>query len=74
MEDINLESCSECFDLFPIEELNSINEKLYCSDCSARCIECNQIIIEDFCFNSSFCSKECKDQYFFDLYEDEYKQ
>jgi hypothetical protein len=70
----DLEPCEECYDLFPTEELNYINDKLYCIDCSCRCIECNQMINEDFGFNSSFCSKDCKDQYFYDLEEDDYKQ
>ena len=69
----DLETCEECGDLFQIEELNEIDDNLYCKDCSLRCAECNELINEDFCFNKSFCSKSCKDQYLYDLYEEDYK-
>jgi len=74
MNEETIETCSDCGDFFNLEELTKIDNKLYCVDCSARCLECNEMINEDFCFNKYFCSKECKDQYFYDLYEDDYKQ
>lgn len=73
MKNEELTNCEECENLFPLDELKEIHDNLYCKDCSVRCAECNVMLNEETWFNKSFCSKECKDQYLYDLYEEDYK-
>lgn len=70
-----LEFCNECSGYFEKTEMKQLDEKFYCRDCSIRCVECSEVISEDEDnnYNKSFCSKSCHDTYFFDLYEEDYK-
>ena len=68
-----LEFCNECNDYFEKSEGAEVGGKFYCHDCSNRCIECDSIITEENAYRESFCSRDCCNLYFHDLYEDEWK-
>ena len=69
-----LEWCSECGEYFEKTEMKEIDEKFYCTDCSHRCAECNELLIsEDRTYNKSFCSRICYNQWYADMYEEDWK-
>lgn len=70
-----LEWCSECGEYFEKAEMKEINEKFYCRDCSHRCAECNELLADDENkgFEKSFCSRECYNQWYADMYEEDWK-
>lgn len=69
-----LEYCFECGNFFEPTEMKVINGDYYCRDCSNRCAECNEMLNEEISFNKTFCSRDCYNLFFTDLYEDEWKE
>ncbi len=69
-----LEFCNECNGYFEKSEMKELDSKFYCRDCSCRCIECNDLIDEDNAYKNSFCGKDCYNTYFYDLYEEDFKE
>lgn len=68
----NFTYCVECETTADKSEMTEVSEnEWYCSDCFVpRCSQCDEPMERD---NGEFCSKQCYDEYWSDLMEDEYK-
>lgn len=71
----HLEYCKECRDYFEKGEGTiTASGDFICDACAEKCIECGAYISEETSFKESFCSKDCHNLYFHDLYEDDWKE
>jgi hypothetical protein len=53
-------------------EMREQDEEFYCKECfSPKCIQCDEPIDEE--EDKQFCSKQCYNEYWSDIMEDEYK-
>lgn len=70
-----LEHCDECGEFFEKSEMKEIDGNFYCRDCSHRCVECNEMLSGDIDpYNKSFCSRNCYNVWYGDMYEEDWKE